>query len=40
MRISDVLPSIKVDKTAGVTAVHSGDSVTYTYACTTSGSNR
>lgn len=32
VKIADVLPSIKVDKTAGVTSVHSGDSVTYTYA--------
>ncbi len=32
VKISDVLPTIKVDKTAGATSVHSGDSVTYTYA--------
>jgi hypothetical protein len=32
VKISDVLPTIKVDKTAGVSSVHSGDSVTYTYA--------
>ena len=30
--IADVLPSIRVTKTAGLSTVHSGDSVTYTYA--------
>lgn len=30
--IADVLPSIRVNKTAGVSTVHSGDSVTFTYA--------
>ncbi|HEV3362578.1 MAG TPA: LPXTG cell wall anchor domain-containing protein [Acidimicrobiia bacterium] len=29
--ISDVLPTIKIDKTAGASSVHAGDSVTYTY---------
>jgi hypothetical protein len=29
--VSDVLPAIKIDKTAAVTAVHAGDDVTYTY---------
>ncbi|MCA1845885.1 MAG: DUF11 domain-containing protein, partial [Actinobacteria bacterium] len=32
VKISDVLPAIKVDKTAGASAVHAGDEVTYTYA--------
>ena len=31
VEITDVLPSIKVDKTAAASSVHSGDSVTYTY---------
>jgi hypothetical protein len=30
--IADVLPSIRVNKTAGTNTVHSGDSVTFTYA--------
>ncbi len=32
VRVSDVLPGIKIDKTAGASAVHAGDAVTYTYA--------
>src|SRR5205823_1227948 len=30
--LTDVLPAIKVDKTASEVTVHAGDSVTYTYA--------
>jgi hypothetical protein len=30
--IADVAPAIKVDKAAGVSGVHAGDAVTYTYA--------
>ena len=31
VKISDVLPTIKVDKTAGASTVHAGDEVTFTY---------